>query len=226
MTDLNQFGKEYLGVVCDNNFTKGNIHIIFNNIKNELLKIIPRFNYILGCVAWVTDFDILDALANVKSAQLIINKEDFLRPEVRGSSNFKRILREKYNKITNHLDRYQHHYKLTEMSYCTDPSIEGVRCVGVKGDSYSPRMHNKFLVFGEQKYSTPQDPYGVFYPHSVWTGSFNLTKMASNSFENVLYIEDEVVANMYYRQYCEIASLSEPLDWTSEYIQPEWRVGS
>ena len=63
-------------------------------------------------------------------------------------------------------------------------------------------------------------------PYAVWTGSFNLTKNASYSFENAIYTTDSEIVRAYYNEYGQIASMSEPLDWESDWIEPEWRIGS
>ncbi|KAM9958316.1 hypothetical protein ACTFIW_001178 [Dictyostelium discoideum] len=50
--------------------------------------------------------------------------------------------------------------------------------IQTKPNQYIPRMHNKFIVFGSFE-------SGKVEPKTVWTGSFNLTKTAGKSFENV-----------------------------------------
>ncbi|HEY6900413.1 MAG TPA: hypothetical protein VI233_07215, partial [Puia sp.] len=37
---------------------------------------------IVGCVAWLTSLPILDALAQCKNVQILVQKEDFLRPDI------------------------------------------------------------------------------------------------------------------------------------------------
>lgn len=44
--------------------------------------------------------------------------------------------------------------------------------------------------------------------------------------ENALYIESEAIPNAYYAEYCQVLLLSERLDWSSEYVEPEWRIGT
>ena len=41
-----------------------------------------------------------------------------------------------------------------------------------------------------------------------------------------LDIDDPAVVTAYYHEYEQIFALSEPLDWSSEYVDPEWRIGS
>jgi phosphatidylserine/phosphatidylglycerophosphate/cardiolipin synthase-like enzyme len=60
----------------------------------------------------------------------------------------------------------------------------------------------------------------------VWTGSFNFTYTGTRSFENAIYIEDPEVSRAYFNEWEQIAALSEPLDWESPYVAPQWRIGS
>jgi len=60
----------------------------------------------------------------------------------------------------------------------------------------------------------------------VWTGSYNISKTAAKSLENVVIIHDKMVAEMYFNEWSQITALSEPLDWESEWCDPEWRIGT
>ena len=88
-------------------------------------------------------------------------------------------------------------------------------------------MHNKFLVFCD----THEEGKNLDYrfevkPYAVWTGSFNLTKNAAMSLENGLLLTDCSVVAAYFREWEQILALSEPLDWTTDWAEPEWRIGS
>lgn len=89
-------------------------------------------------------------------------------------------------------------------------------------------MHNKFLVFGEFKTdAVGGDGYPVkFIPKKVWTGSFNFTKNAGRSFENVVIINNAKIAEAYSCEFAQIFALSEELDWKSSWIEPIFRVGT
>ena len=41
-----------------------------------------------------------------------------------------------------------------------------------------------------------------------------------------MVIEDEAIAQAYYNEWNQLAALSEPLDWDSEWCHPEWRIGT
>ena len=56
----------------------------------------------------------------------------------------------------------------------------------------------------------------IFVPKVVWTGSFNFTINAGRS----------LVAAAYAHEWSQVAALSEPLDWASEWMAPEYRLGT
>lgn len=63
-------------------------------------------------------------------------------------------------------------------------------------------------------------------PSAVWTGSFNFTQNSELSLENALYITDPEIVAAYFEEYGQIAAISEPLDWESKWIAPEWLIDS
>lgn len=204
----------------------GNVKVVFRNLERHLIREIEGADYILGCVAWLTSEPILTALARKRSVQIIVQKEDFLRPDLEPSNDWRRRLRRLYDALPAGVDRYGFPGPVGGMSYCGDPSIEAVRCVGnhnrYKAPAF-PRCHHKFVLFCGDNPS-PDEP--CFAPYAVWTGSFNFTKNAGNSFENGLLITDPNIVSAYFREYAQIAALSEPLDWESDWVAPQWRIGS
>lgn len=204
--------------------------VYFRNIERHLLRYIEEAHVVLGCVAWLTSEPILEALATKDYISIIVQKEDFLRPDMdSGNRNsWKKWLQEKYMSLQSSLDRFMFDNFLRYVSYCADPSIEAIRCVGNYNRDKQPafpRMHNKFLIFAKIV-EVDEDSWGRVIPYGVWTGSFNLTKNATYSFENAIYTTDSEIVRAYYKEYGQIASMSEPLDWESDWIEPEWRIGS
>ena len=88
-------------------------------------------------------------------------------------------------------------------------------------------MHNKFLAFCDI-INEELDSYSLYEvrPHTVWTGSFNLTKNATNSLENALVLTNPGIVRAYFREWGQVLALSETLDWQTEWCEPEWRIGS
>lgn len=204
--------------------------VYFRNIEKHLLRHIEEANVVLGCVAWLTSEPILEKLASKDYISIIVQKEDFLRPDIdSGNRNtWKKWLQEKYMSLQSGLDRFMFDNILRSVSYCADYSIEAIRCVGNYNRDKKPafpRMHNKFLIFAKIV-EADDDSWGRVIPYGVWTGSFNLTKNATYSFENAIYTTDSEIVRAYYNEYGQIASMSEPLNWESDWIEPEWRIGS
>ena len=41
-----------------------------------------------------------------------------------------------------------------------------------------------------------------------------------------MLIKNDEIAEAYYNEFCQIFALSEPLDWTSKWCEPELRIGT
>ncbi len=109
----------------------------------------------------------------------------------------------------------------------------GFRCVGnlKRNDTNAmPRMHHKFMVFcKKQKIVKSIDYYNSdlhYLPYAVWTGSYNMTKNATNSLENGVYIESAEISKRFYQEWKQLIMVSEPLDWSSEYSEPELEINT
>lgn len=205
------------------------ITVLFRNQKRELIKLIERHNCIVGAVAWLTDKDILAALAKVDHVSIIVQKEDFLRPDIGTGKSWPEELRAAYRKLRNTTDRFSWPGLLGSLSVSSDPAMTAVRCVGNHNSAKLPafpRMHNKFLVFGDIKNDDIDSGAFDLALSKVWTGSYNLTFNAANSLENAVVIESPDVARAFYDEYCQIFALSEDLDWTSNWCAPEFRIGT
>lgn len=205
-----------------------NISVYFKNIEQELITKINEADAVFGAVAWMTNPKIISAISR-KRASIIVQKEDFLRPDMEDKGDWKANLRKSYDKI-NGFDRFEIGGLVANLSYCGDPSIEGVRCVGNHNSDKNPafpRMHNKFMVFAKMVDSDKSEFIPkVVEPYAVWTGSFNFTANATNSLENAVYITDPKIVSAFFVEFSKIVALSEPLDWTSNWCAPEWRIGS
>ncbi|MDV3351296.1 phospholipase D-like domain-containing protein [Leptothoe sp. LEGE 181152] len=234
MDDLNQFQIDNDGNF-DKKFTDNSIAsdsgvtVYFRDIENKLISHIHEADAVFGAVAWLTSPTILDALSEVSNVSIIVQKEDFLRPDIGVRSNFKSTLRRMYDNLKCKLLRASFNNILQSVSILGDLSIEPVRCVGNHNREKKPafpRMHNKFLVFANVEAGEKEYSFEVIKPYAVWTGSFNLTKNAIRSLENALYITDSKIVNAYFQEYGQIAAMSEKLDWETDWAAPQWRIGT
>lgn len=204
-----------------------------------------------GAVAWLTEPQIIGALSRLPSS-IVVQKEYFLRPDlmtVNGQDEryqrWKRRLRHQYEGIEAS-DRHQYAFcrqnmpsPLSEMGLLGDQRITGVRCFGFQNrrdedQTRQPLMHNKFVVFSRFRLVPVPEPASrsehdiseyvevSWDPQMVWTGSANFSKRSKVSRENSLVIRDPVIARAYLHEWAQLMSLSEPLDWESEWIDPQW----
>jgi hypothetical protein len=207
----------------------GSVRVHFRDLEEALIANIRKAHVVVGCVAWLTSRPILNALALVPGGvSIVVQKEDFLRPDLDATGNTSRPLSVLYNKLPETSGRYSFPGLVSSLSYCTDSTIAPVRCVGnhnrEKSSSF-PRMHNKFVLFCNVK-EAEGDGFSEITPYAVWTGSFNFSKNATFSFENAVVLTDEAIVQSYYREWGQILALSEPLNWEDPWCAPEWRIGS
>ena len=214
------------------------VEVMFTDLRARLVTEIRRYPAVIGCTAWLTDQHVLAALAECQFVSMIVQKEDFLRPDVGQSTE---------NARSQALDYYERlpsgtrEYELAGgsptglLSYCGDITLEPIRCIGVRPNDTQqrdhPRMHHKFLVFCDWQ---PAHPVGeewdmapaMLVPQADWTGSFNPMTNGSRSLENAVLIRDHRVAQAFAREHAILLAVSEPLNWTERYVAPEWRIGS
>lgn len=207
-----------------------NVEVYFKDIENKLIDTIDRYKHgaIFGSVAWLTSIPILNALSKCNDVQIIVQKEDFLRPDLDQSGDkWKAELRQHYNNLKCDMNRYDFQEPICNLSVCDPSEVKAIRCLGNNNKDKSPanpRAHNKFLVFCDVR------RFKGYYPVAVWTGSFNFTKNATKSFENALLLEDwdgdNPIMQAYLKEHHQLFALSEPLNWEDEWFSPEYRLGT
>lgn len=215
----------------DHSVRTGETRCFFKNLRERLIEQLKLADYVFGCVAWLTDREILLELSKRRGVSLLVQKEDFLRPDagVISRPRFNADLRAFYRGIPG-TSRHDYDGVAGSLSTCGDPEAQPVRCVGVRSPSKSsvaPRMHHKFAVFAQHTgYDDDASRSCPWRPYAVWTGSFNWTNNGSNSLENAILSRDARLVAAYYAEFQQVFALSEPLDWESEWVEPEWRIGS
>jgi phosphatidylserine/phosphatidylglycerophosphate/cardiolipin synthase-like enzyme len=205
---------------------------LFKNLEAELIRRIEQADVVIGCVAWLTNEAILRALSEKVGVSIIVQKEDFLRPDLGSKSGWNRRLRRLYDDVPSTLSRYDKGLQGTAlhmMSFANDPTIQSIRCVGNHNsakDAAFPRAHHKFVVFCKTLAGDIHEGDYDYQPYEVWTGSYNFTKNAGSSFENAIVSKDKNIVEAFRKEFGQIAALSEPLDWNSTWTAPEWRIGT
>lgn len=196
--------------------TADNLTAHFGDLTEPVIDFINAADSIVGCVAWLTSKQVLEALAaRPGGVSLCVQKETNLRAN---SGTWPAELRRRYRQLPAGPLRRTMPDPLPRLA--GPPRIGSIRCVGYANSGASqnsPRMHHKFIVAGTVN-------NGQWTATAVWTGSFNFSTNAGDSTENAVVINDPAVASAYLNEFARISALSEPLDWTSRIAQPEHRL--
>ena len=255
LIDLNNLGGRQYPEERDHSGSSRQTEYLFRGLRRRLLRLfdeaIQKGWACFGAVAWLTDPLILDAMAKLPCS-VIVQKEDFLRPDLDDAGADRETwtsrLHRQYEAIRYsdsigpagaYFQRQHMPWPLCAMSESGDPEIAGVRCFGLHNDRSGdparrrPLMHLKYLVFAEPILETVPSPDGEGMQETVswkgralWSGSCNLSLMASRSCEVAYIFRDPAIADAHIRHWAQIAARSETLDWTSIWIDSQWRLGS
>ena len=201
---------------CHHKLINNSIQPYFDNLEKHLVEYIEKSTYVIGCVAWLTNRNIIEALENICGAKIIINKEEFLSSKmVTGKKFYYKCLRGRYNDIPDmfaseclccsksimNCDYFKKIFgTINNLDKNKDGSI--LTCGIVNNFS---KMHHKFLIFFDSKMN----------PTGLWTGSYNLSSTSNFSLENALYITNKDIINEYIKEFIAIYSYSEPYNWES-----------
>ena len=224
------------------------VRAYFGELSDPLIEHIGESTFAVGCCAWITHSGVITALSKLDfGSQIVCQKEDFLRPDSINHGSFKNRLHALYGSLRCQVDRHACSgiARLGMLSTGMDEgNMDPIRCVGNHNSERHPawpRMHHKFLVFCHVEkcdkhrledgcYCDCEPTFGMYgyrpIPFAVWTGSFNPTENGTKSRENAVLIESKSIATAYFREWYQMFALSEQLDWSSEWIQPEYRIGT
>jgi phosphatidylserine/phosphatidylglycerophosphate/cardiolipin synthase-like enzyme len=181
-------------------------------LRVPLLAFIRGSDIVVGCVAWITSRDVLEALASRRVA-LVVQKETWWKKaDARGAALAKR-----YAALNGGIPAVAFPDSLAPLGVKGPPAIA---CVGYGGGSnFMLLMHHKFVVRCEIV-----DPR--LWPIAVWTGSFNFSANANDSFENAVEIHDPGIAAAYLAEFALVASLAETMNWRFTKPSPTGVAGN
>lgn len=173
----------------------------FGELKEPCLRFIEESQIVVGCVAWITDPDIMKALSG-RFVALVVQKENWWKKgDARGMK-----LAEGYSNLTGGLPASSFPPPLKSFG---EVGLAPIACMGGTGggNGYgNPLMHHKFII-------RCKAVKGKLVPVAVWTGSFNFSTNANSSFENAVEIHDPAIAQAYLDEFSIVASLSEKMNW-------------
>lgn len=133
--------------------TRGQVNVYFDDLESELVKKIKRYPIVVGCVAWLTNEAVIETLATRDRVSIVVQKEDFLRPDSGSWSGAK--LRKSYASMpdgpsSSTSEDMMWGRIVSQLDAChtwTSPPVRWMGNFNTKRDSAFPRMHHKFLVF-------------------------------------------------------------------------------
>jgi hypothetical protein len=179
---------------------------IFGDKRSALLAWIEAQECIVGCVAWLSDPQILMALNRTNLSEVVMQRESYLHrygTMAPGSQTSIAAL-------------YQATHSYAPHTYEPGPRVR-YRLIGSANHGKRPVMHHKFLVGCRLVLCTY--PHGgpalKLVPLSVWYGSWNMTRNAQND-DSALILYGLTVSQPFYQEWHRLWSESEPITGVSE----------
>lgn len=191
---------------------------------------------VLGCAMWMDDPELIEVLAQMANACVVVTKQPRRRYDDARTDPLKALA------LSTGLAQQAYH-ELSDLAPLVDGSpalvgpwhrawddneIGAVREVGFRkvGNHLVPIVHAKIMLLG-QMYWTDEHPSGHvvdligFRPQRLWIGSANFTKSSRSSLEMGIWTTDPDVLAAARQWLLSLVAISEPLGTGSDSIQPE-----
>ena len=193
----------------------------FGELRAPLLKFIDGSEIVVGCVAWITERHVLEMLAR-RPVSLVVQKERWWKTsDARGQALARRYAALRGGLVASSFPEPLATRTFRGKAVPNEATLAPIACVGYgSGGQSQPLMHHKFLV----RCTAGLD--GTLVPSAVWTGSFNFSGNANNSFENAVEIHDATIAGAYLAEFALVASVSEPMNWRLSRPSPKGPSGA
>ena len=173
----------------------------FFNILKSLSRGGERRLTVVGCVAWLSDPQVIDELAKYcENVFLIVNDEDFSS----WGNGKTHLLYDRLPWCKRSLCKLFSHLSDSYIPMKGEGTFAPVRTIEKTYDSHL--MHNKYVIFMLRSEQT-----GLLQCESVWMGSVNFTKNSLNNLESSVYMEDGRVAKAFFNDFTNLFLLSRPL---------------
>lgn len=191
----------------------GAVRCLFNEeLEPALLEFVAFSPALVGCVAWFTNLDLLNAMAG-KPVSLVLQAERALTSGKSGTRARLGLM-----KLDNGFERRSFHGPVVSSRRRWEQT--GVAAVNAVGSTVAKTrgtalMHHKFLVRCDVDGS-------VLRPTAVWTGSMNFSfNGADKSLENAVIITDPIIAGAYLGEFESTLCLSKPVKWADLIETPK-----
>lgn len=203
------------------------IDIAFDEIENFIVNSINKYDAVVGCSPWFSNEKIIKAMIQLESGvNVIVDKSQMTTKKYKISGKTgKYSLMEKKEELLKQLKPLK--FKISSLdgqfSEMLNATLDCINddAVSVFGTmKYAGMCHHKFLVLCKTEESDTQ--LNVM-PKALLIGSFNYSESASSSRENVLVLENEVIAMEYFKEWSRLFLLSESSDDVDEdEINPKY----
>lgn len=180
-----------------------NATIFHNELHSHFINIMNTYGKnktIVGCIAWLTNNELIDALSLAKRVAIIVNDEDY------STWGFGTVTKEKYQKLPAFNRRFESVWgdKIETPLNMLDHVYEQVRCFG-SGKMMNSILHTKTLVICDDN----------DIPRWTWMGSMNFTSNSTNNIENAIFIDNQQIALSCFFNFSNIFIQSKPLRFSS-----------
>src|SRR5262245_45028100 len=183
----------------------GAITVYCRQLRNHVIKHIAEADLVVGCMPWLTNPAILEALQTRWGISLLVRKEKFWDFTSEESQNL-RPMYEKFPADLRFSDSWLSSFLPSQLGK-RDEFIEPIRYVPL-------RLHHKFLILfripSVHSFSLPFSTEGI-YPYAVWTGSFKFTAASEQSVDTAILLTDPTIVRAYLYEYGQILAVSESI---------------
>lgn len=203
--------------------TYKDIQVVFYDIEKSIIEMIMNYSVVVGCAYNFSNTSIIDALSKKGSKSCIIVD----KIEVGSRTRFYKETRNKITPFDFDIGSLPPLFSCVDLEIPKVKNSESLRVFGEQSTPYKqhqkkkPRLHHKFLVFGEL------DKFNSFTPRAVITGSFNFSQNAISSRENAVIFKNEYIAKSFYDEWAGCFMLSESiLKYNKSKMEPEFLTGT
>jgi len=196
------------------------------DINRAVAQMLEKSSYVVGCVAWVTEYQILRAMSKQVGVCLIVQRETYLvRKDKRDDWRIR--LKATYAKLPHfpfHSLTTKDPMQMAVFKQIAKEQKEKAMAVRYMGKQQTRRVQNRQhaktpavedQMAVEKQGVEPEDAsmmhnkFLVFFnasgqPFAAWMGSSNLTKNAENSLENAVIFHDVETAKYYFNLFLEL----------------------
>jgi len=180
-----------------------NITFYSGNFVDSIINLIENHTIALGCIAWLSNIEVLKSLKSLDFCSFIVGYENYLFKDKNANGKWPDRIRTSYRQL-NPIPLNMFNGVLHDK----DGKLDSVKYIGFSGMKKT-YMHNKFIIFGKVE-------NGKLKPLCVWTGSVNFSQNADRLLDNAVLIKDQVIVKCYYDLFQELSTFSEPIDYLNK----------